>query len=51
MTVLFTFMGEKLKFSDQECDLAHFVGNWTKLKMPSEIKLYLVDLNCISVIE
>ena len=51
MTLLFTFMGGKFKFYAQECDLAPFVGIWTKLKMPFEIKLHLVDLNCISVME
>ena len=50
MTIFFTFMGGKFKLSAQESDLAPFVGNWTKLKMPSEIKLHLVDLNYISVI-
>ena len=35
---LFTVMGGKFKFSAQESDLAHFVGNGTKAKIPSEIK-------------
>ena len=31
-------MGGKFKFSDQGSDLAPFVGNGTKIKIPSEIK-------------
>ena len=31
-------MGEKLKISAQESDLAPFVGNGTKVKIPSEIR-------------
>ena len=34
-------MGGKLKFSDQGSNLAPFVGNGTKIKIPSEIKLPL----------
>ena len=35
---LFAVMGGKFKFSDQGSDLAPFVGNGTKVKIPSEIK-------------
>ena len=35
---LFSFFGGKLKFSAQESDLAPFVCNGTKAKIPSEIK-------------
>ena len=31
-------MGREFKFSAQECNLAPFVGNGTKVKIPSEIK-------------
>ena len=31
-------MDGKLKFSAQGSNLAHCVGNWTKIKIPSEIK-------------
>ena len=63
MTLLFTFMDVKFKFSAQEHDLAPFVGNCKAFKivndlrqldqtqMPSEIKVHLVDLNCVSVVE
>ena len=39
--MLFTVMGWKLKYSAQESDLAPFVGNGTKVKIYSEIKLPL----------
>ena len=35
---LLTVMGEKFKFSAQGSDLAPFVANGTKYKIPSEIK-------------
>ena len=35
---VFTVIGEKLKFPAQESDLAPFVGNGTKVKIPYEIK-------------
>ena len=35
---LFTGMGEKFKFSAQRSDLAPFVGNGIKIKIPFEIK-------------
>ena len=35
---LFSVTGGKFKFSAQENDLAPFVGNGTKVKIPSEIK-------------
>ena len=38
----FTVKGRKFKFSAQEKDLAPFVGNGTKVKIPSEIKPPLV---------
>ena len=38
---LFTVKGGKFKLSVQERDLAPFVSNRTKVKMPSEIKLPL----------
>ena len=38
---LFPVMGGKFKFPAQESDLAPFVGNGTKFKIPSEIKLPL----------
>ena len=31
-------MDGKLKFSAQGSNLAHCVGNWTKINIPSEIK-------------
>jgi hypothetical protein len=37
-------MGNKNKFSAQESDLAPFVGNGTKVKIPSEIKLPLIKM-------
>ena len=36
--MLFNVMGGKFKFSAQGSDLAHFFGNRTKIKIPSEIK-------------
>jgi hypothetical protein len=40
------FMGKKFKFSAQGSDLAPFVGNGIKVKIPSEIKPPLkIDLN------
>ena len=41
---VFTVIGEKLKFPAQESDLAPFVGNGTKVKIPYEIKPPLVFL-------
>ena len=38
---LFTVKGGKFKLSAQGRDLSLFVGNGTKVKIPSEIKLYL----------
>ena len=34
----FGVFGRKFKLSAQESDLPAFVGNWTKVKMTSEIK-------------
>ena len=51
---LFTVMGVKLKFSAQGRDLALFVGNVTKSKIPSEIKTPLImyrkckTINCLT---
>ena len=42
-------MGGKFKFSAQESDLAPFVGNGTKVKMPSEIKPPLTQWNDIMI--
>ena len=39
---LFTEKGGKFQFSAQESDLASFVDNGTKVKIPSEIKPPLV---------
>ena len=39
---LFTVMGGKFKLSAQGRDLAPFVGNGTKVKIPSEIKPPLI---------
>jgi hypothetical protein len=39
---LFTFVGEKFKFSAQESDLAPFVANGTIFTTPSDIKPPLV---------
>ena len=41
MNKLFTVKGEKSKLSDQGRDVAPVVGNGTKVKIPSEIKLPL----------
>ena len=41
---LFTVKGGKFKFSAQGRDLALFVDNGTKVKIPSDIKLPLRDL-------
>ena len=41
---LFTIKGRKFKFSAQKTDLAPFVGNWTKVKIPSEIELPSIRL-------
>ena len=38
MNKLFSVKGEKFKLSAQGRDLALFVGNGTKVKIPSEIK-------------
>ena len=38
MPKLFTVMGGKFKFSAQGSDLASFIGNFTKVKIPAEIK-------------
>ena len=35
---LFTTMGEKMKFFAQKSDMAPYVGNFTKIKIPFEIK-------------
>ena len=43
MNKLFNEKGKKFKFSAQGRDLAPFVGNGTKVKIPSEIKPPLVD--------
>ena len=46
--MLFTDMGGKSKFSAHESDLAPFVGNGTKVKIPSEIiKLTLTKMSRI----
>ena len=45
--MLFNVMGGKFKFSAQGSDLAHFFGNRTKIKIPSEIKPPLEDLRMI----
>ena len=39
---LFSVMGGKFKFSAHQSDLASFVGNGTKVKIPSEIKPPLI---------
>ena len=41
---LFTFIGRKFKFSVMESDLALFVGNGTKVKIPSKIKPPLLPI-------
>ena len=64
MTLLFTFMDVKFKFSAQEHDLAPFVGNSKAFKIVNDLrqldqtqnafwdnKVHLVDLNCVSVVE
>ena len=40
-------MGGKLKFSAQGSDLAVFVGNWAKEKIPSESKTPLAKTKCL----
>ena len=45
--MLFIDMGGKSKISAQESDLAPFVGNGTKVKIPSEIKLPLTKISGI----
>ena len=42
LNMLFTEKGEKLKFSARVSDLPLFIGNGTKVKIPSEIKQPLI---------
>ena len=44
MNTLFTAKGKKFEFSAQGSDLVPLVGNETKVKIPSEIKLPLVHI-------
>ena len=49
MNKLFTEIGGKVEFSAQGEDLASFVGQGTKVKIPSEIKPPLLQTSLISL--
>jgi hypothetical protein len=49
LNTLFTANGKKFEFSAQESDLAPLVGNETKVKIPSEIKLPLPIMKWIRI--
>ena len=48
---MFNVRSGKFKLSAQGSDLAPFVGNATKVKIPSEIKLPLKQRNCLKLLE